>query len=167
MNSEITTERQARRAARQLYTLRVAESGEPTYRSRVYITVRAEEGRALNQGIEAVSSYLNGCAVYRIIKNDLKTHLDYLAIMSNKSNSQMKNVGWMVTSQQVLAEMFPQTQGLNDMDGTMMGLTRENNAPYWINFRKTANAKNIYVAAKSGFGKTFWVLARLIDGYAD
>lgn len=167
MNSEITTERQARRAARQLYTLRVAENGEPTYRSRVYITVRAEEGRALNQGIEAVSSYLNGCAVYRIIKNDLKTHLDYLAIMSNKSNSQMKNVGWMVTSQQVLAEMFPQTQGLNDMDGTMMGLTRENNAPYWINFRKTANAKNIYVAAKSGFGKTFWVLARLIDGYAD
>ena len=31
MNSPITTERQARRAARQLYTLQVAESGEPIY----------------------------------------------------------------------------------------------------------------------------------------
>lgn len=167
MNSDITTERQARRAARQLYTLQVAESGEPMYRSRVYITVRAQEGRALNQGVAAVTAYLNSCAIYKVVRNDLKTHLDYLAIMSDRSGGQMKNVGWMVMSQQVLAEMFPQTQGLNDTHGTLFGLARENNAPYWINFRKTANAKNIYVVAKSGFGKTFMVLGVIVDGYAD
>lgn len=167
MNSPITTERQARRAARQLYTLQVAESGEPIYMSRVYITVRAKEGRALNKGIEAVSKYLNGCAIYRVVRNDLKSHLEYAAIMSNYSNPNMKNVGWMVISQQVLAEMFPQTQGLNDASGTLVGLARDNNAPYWINFRKTANAKNIYLIARSGFGKTFMALAMLIDAYAD
>lgn len=167
MNNPLTSERSARRAARQLYTLRVAESGEPMYRSRVYITVRAEEGTALKQGISAVTDYLNGCAVYRVIRNDLKTHLDYLAVMSDRSSKQMKNVGWMVTSQQVLAEMLPQTQGLNDTKGTMMGIARENLSTYYINFRLTANAKNIYVLAKSGFGKTFLVLGIIIDAYAD
>ena len=167
MNNPLTNEKSARRAARQLYTLQVAESGEPMYRSRVYVTVRAKEGRALNRGVKAVSDYLNTCAIYRNIKNNLKEHLDFMCMMSDKGSKFMKNVSWMVTSQQVLAEMFPQTQGLNDSDGTLMGLTKENNAPYWINFRKTANAKNIYVIAKSGFGKTFLILGVLIDGHAD
>lgn len=167
MNSPVTTERSARRAARQLYTLQVAESGEPMYRSRLYITVRAEEGMALRQGLEGVQSFLNGCAIYRVIRNDLKTHLDYLAMMCDRSSKAMKNVGWMVTSQQVLSEMFPQTQGLNDNTGTMMGIARENLSPYYINYRSTANAKNIYVLAKSGFGKTFAVIGIIIDGYAD
>lgn len=167
MNNPLTNEKSARRAARQLYTLQVAESGEPMYRSRVYVTVRAREGRTLNRGVKAVTDYLNTCAVYRRIKNNLKEHLDFMCMISDKSSKFMKNVSWMVTSQQVLAEMFPQAQGLNDSDGTLMGLTHENNAPYWINFRKTANAKNIYVVSKSGFGKTFWTLVPILDGYAD
>ncbi len=167
MNNPLTNEKSARRAARQLYTLQVAESGEPMYRSRVYVTVRAREGRTLNRGVKVVTDYLNTCAVYRRIKNNLKEHLDFMCMISDKSSKFMKNVSWMVTSQQVLAEMFPQAQGLNDSDGTLMGLTHENNAPYWINFRKTANAKNIYVVSKSGFGKTFWTLVPILDGYAD
>lgn len=167
MNNPLTNEKSARRAARQLYTLQVAESGEPMYRSRVYVTVRAQEGRTLNRGVKAVTDYLNTCAIYRRIKNNLKEHLDFMCMISDKSSKFMKNVSWMVTSQQVLAEMFPQAQGLNDSDGTLMGLTHENNAPYWINFRKTANAKNIYVVSKSGFGKTFWTLVPILDGYAD
>lgn len=167
LNSPRSTERAARRAARQLYTLEVAESGEQMYRSRVYITVRAQDGGTLTQGVKAVSEYLNGCAMYRNIHNGLKTHLDYASIMCDRNSKETRNMGWMVTSQQVLAELFPQTQGLNDSRGTMFGLTRENNAPYWIDFRKTANAKNIYVIAKSGFGKTFMVLGTIIDGYAD
>ena len=111
MNSPLTNEKSARRAARQLYTLQVAESGEPMYRSRVYVTVRAKEGRALNRGVKAVSDYLNTCAIYRNIKNNLKEHLDFMCMMSDKGSKFMKNVSWMVTSQQVLAEMFPQTQG--------------------------------------------------------
>lgn len=167
MNNPLTNEKSARRAARQLYTLQVAESGEPMYRSRVYVTVRAREGRTLNRGVKAVTDYLNTCAIYRRIKNNLKEHLDFMCMISDKSSKFMKSVSWMVTSQQVLAEMFPQAQGLNDSDGTLMGLTHENNAPYWINFRKTANAKNIYVVSKSGFGKTFWTLVPILDGYAD
>ncbi len=167
MNNPLTNEKSARRAARQLYTLQVANSGEPMYRSRVYVTVRAREGRTLNRGVKAVTDYLNTCAIYRRIKNNLKEHLDFMCMISDKSSKFMKNVSWMVTSQQVLAEMFPQAQGLNDSDGTLMGLTHENNAPYWINFRKTANAKNIYVVSKSGFGKTFWTLVPILDGYAD
>lgn len=167
LNSPRATERMARRAARQLYTLEVAKSGEQMYRSRVYVTVRAEDGTTLNQGIKAVNEYLNGCAMYRNIRNSVKTHLDYLSIVCDRNSKETKRMSWMITSRQVLAELFPQTQGLNDQQGTMFGITRENNAPYWINLRSTANAKNIYVAAKSGFGKTFWVLATIIDGYAD
>lgn len=167
LNSPTATERQARRAARQLYTVSVAESGEHLYKSRVYITIRANNGTTLNQGVAAVEGYLASCALYRNVKSKLKENLDFMSIMCDRTSQAMKNVGWMITSQQVLAEMFPQTQGLNDDKGTMFGLTRENNSPYWINFRKTANAKNIYVCAKSGFGKTFMVLSVIIDGYAD
>lgn len=167
MNSDRTNERAARRAARQLYTYSVAESGEPMYRSRVYVTVRAKTGNTLSQGVSAVENYLSGISLYRNVRSKLKENLDFVAIMSDKSSKEMKNVGWMVTSQQVLAELFPQTQGLNDSKGTMFGLTRENNSPYWIDFRSTANAKNIYVCAKSGFGKTFMVLSIIIDAYAD
>lgn len=166
LNNPNATERHARRAARQLYTLEVARSGEQMYRSRVYITVRATEGGALTQGCKAVADYLNKCAMYRNVHNNIKTHLDYMSIMCDRNSKETKQMGWMITSQQVLAELFPQTQGLNDSDGLMLGLTRENNAPYWIDFRKSANAKNIYVAAKSGFGKTFFVLGSIIDGYA-
>lgn len=167
LNSPIASERQARRAARQLYTLSVAQSGEPMYRTRVYITVRATDGTKLRKGLKEVEKYLDTCAMYMPIKSGVKDHLEYSSLMSDKASKTTKNMGWMITSQQVLAEMFPQTQGLNDTDGTMFGLVRENNAPYWINFRKTANAKNIYVVAKSGFGKTFMVLGIVIDAYAD
>lgn len=167
LNSPYATERQARRAARQLYTLQVAQSGEQMYRSRVYITVRAEDGGTLTRGCKAVAEYLNNCAMYRNIHSDIKTHLEYISIMSDKETKATKNMGWMVTSRQVLAELFPQTQGLNDKNGTMLGLARENKSPYNVDFRSTANAKNVYVVAKSGFGKTFWVEAALLDAYSD
>lgn len=167
LNSPYATERQAHRAARQLYTLDVAQSGEQMYRSRVYITVRAQNGTTLNQGVKAVSEYLNQCAMYKNIHNSLKTHLDYVAMVCDRNTKETKRMSWMVTSRQVLSELFPQVQGLNDTHGTLFGITRENNAPYWVDLRSTANAKNVYVAAKSGFGKTFWVAAALIDGYAD
>lgn len=167
LNSPHTSERQARRSARQLYTLQLAKSGEQMYKSRVYVKVRARDGRTLNRGIKSVTSYLESCAIYRVIRNDLKMHLDYMSMLSNISTRGMKNVGWMVTSQQALAELFPQTQGLNDEDGTLFGLTHENNSTYYINLRSNANAKSVYVLAKSGFGKTFKLLGIIIDGYAD
>lgn len=167
LNSKTISEREARRAARQLYTVRIAESGEKLYRSKLYITLRATDGRTLSKGIDVVTDYLKDIALFKIIRSDVKTYLDSASILSNVHTRVINDAQWMLTSQQVLAEMFPQTQGLNDASGTLMGITRENNAPYWINFRSTANAKNIYVAAKSGFGKTFYVLSALLDAFAD
>lgn len=165
LSHPMATDRMARRAARQIYTLEVAESGEKIYRSRIYITVRAQDGTTLNAGIDKVSQYLNTCALYRVVRNNLQDHLEYVAMSSSRSSSVMKDVGWVVTSQQTIAEMMPQSQGLNDAKGVMMGIASENNSPYYIDFKSSAAAKNIYLIAKSGNGKTFLAQTIALDAY--
>lgn len=161
----LATERMATRAARQIYTLTVAESGEKLYRSRIYITVRAMDGTTLNAGIDKVSQYLNTCALYRVVRNNLQDHLEYVAMSSSHSSAVMKDVGWIVTSQQTIAEMLPQSQGLNDVKGIMIGIASENNSPYYIDFMSSSAAKNLYLIAKSGAGKTFMGQTILLDAF--
>jgi hypothetical protein len=62
------------------------------YRSRVYITVRAQNGTTLNQGVKAVSEYLNQCAMYKNIHNSLKTHLDYVAMVCDRNTKETKRM---------------------------------------------------------------------------
>lgn len=162
-----TTERQARRAARQLHTLDVAKSGEYLFKSRVYVTVRAEDGATLNRGITAVSGYLGKYALHKVIRSNVQNHLEYIALICNKISRCVKDVQPIITSLQTIAEMFPQTQGINDLLGVMFGIALDNHGPYCINFRSSANAKNIYVEAKSGFGKTFLLIGILLDAFAD
>ena len=167
LSDKDTTERQARRAARQLHTLDLAKSGEPLFRSRIYVTVRAENGTILNRGIEATTGYLGKYAMHKVIRSNVQNHLEYLSLMCNKISRSVKDIQPVLTSLQTIAEMFPQTQSVNDLIGVMFGIALDNHGPYSINFRSSANAKNIYVEAKSGFGKTFLLIGILLDAYAD
>lgn len=46
-------------------------------------------------------------------------------------------------SRQTIAEILPDTQGMNDDRGTFLGIDQKMMGPYFINFRSTAKAKNI------------------------
>ena len=168
LDNPFIPEYMARRAARLLYTVDVVKSGEKIYRTRSYITIRAKTGSRLNMGIKQMCEYLDSYGIsYKVIKNNMQLHLEYMATISDKAPKKMKDVPYSIMSNETIAEILPAIQGMNDTDGTLMGLEMIGHGPYYINFRKSANAKNIYVAAQSGFGKTFLVLNWVVDMYAD
>lgn len=155
-----------KRAARLLYTYDIAKSGEPLYRSHVYITLRAETGTELKALEKEACIYLNDIgAEYRLIKSDTVTHLKYVSLMCNKKEPKIKDLPCNIFSAQTLAEVLPTTQGLNDMKGSFLGINRLNQNPYFIDIRSSSSAKNFYVVAESGSGKTFLVQTWLLDDY--
>lgn len=156
-----------RRAARLLYTVDIARSGEQLYRSQLYVIVRAKTGSQLNKGMEQACAYLSSIgAVYKVVKNDMKTHLDLLLLMSDHRSQTHKDFAANIMSRQTIAEILPDTQGMNDDKGTFLGIDQKMMGPYFINFRATAKAKNIILAAASGIGKTFLAQNWFTDMYA-
>lgn len=156
-----------RRAARLLYTVDIAKSGESMYRSQLYVIVRAKTGTQLNKGVEQACNYLSKIgAVYKVIKNDMRKHLDLMLLMSDKRTQVHKDIVSNVMSRQTISEILPDTQGMNDVAGTFLGIDRKMLSPYFVNFRATAKAKNIVVCAASGAGKTFLVQNWFMDMHA-
>ena len=167
LDNPFSTDQSKRRAARCLYTVDIAKSGERMYKANIYIIVRAPSGTLLNQATDQVGNYLSSIgAAYRIIKSDLKKHLDLALIMSDKRQVVHKDLPAQIMSRQTLAEVLPDTQGMNDINGTFLGIDRKMLSPYFINFRSTAKAKNIVVCAASGAGKTFLVQNWFLDMHA-
>lgn len=159
-----------RRAARLLYTVEVVKTGEQLYRSQLYVTVRSRTGQQLARGVEQACAYLSSIgAAFVVVKNDLKTHLDSLLLMSDTPSAVNRDFATNVMSRQTLAEVLPDTQGMNDLRGLFMGIDRRMLAPYFIDLRSSAKAKNILVEAASGSGKTFlvqnWFLDMYVTGY--
>lgn len=159
-----TSDQSKRRAARCLYTVEVAKSGEQMYRGQMYITVHAPTGALLQRGLDQTYNYLSSIgAAYRIIKSDVKRHMQLALIMSDRHAAENKDIPAQIYSRQTLAELLPTTQGMNDTTGTFMGIDRKVLAPYFIDFRSTAKAKNIVCCAGSGSGKTFLVQNWFLD----
>jgi hypothetical protein len=170
LDNPFTTEFQKQRAARCLYTVDIANSGEKFFKGVTYITVRAQDGRNLSKALQRTEEYLNGIgAAYRIIKSNLRPHMEFMLAMSDKRTRKTKDIPAMVYSRQTIAESLPLTQGMNDTAGTFMGIDILSQTPYLINFRSSAAAKNIYISAASGAGKTIlaqnWFMDMSSDGY--
>ena len=161
-------EEYVRRSARCLYSLDVARSGVDLFKYRVYIKVRARDGARLRKGIQATQIYLNSIgAKYKRIQSNLDEHLAYVTLMSDKKPEHLKDVAPIIFSMQTLAESLPSIQGANDETGVLMGYDNESGFPYFIDFKSTANAKNIMIEAGSGWGKTFMASYWLYPFYAN
>ena len=167
LDNPIASDTSKRRAARCLYTVDIVRSGEKIYKAQIYVIIRAKTGESLNRGVEQVSIYLNSIgAAHKVIKSDIKRHLDHALLMSDKNRNATKELPTQVFSRQTIAECLPDTQGMNDEQGTFLGIDRKMLSPYFINFRATAKAKNIVVCAGSGAGKTFLVQNWFLDMHA-
>lgn len=167
LDNENAAERTKNRAARLLYTVDIAKSNEAMFKSHCYIIIRAKSGSTLKTALSITKSFLNeyNC-FFKIVKTDLKDHLEYLSLMSDKRQGKLKDIPYTIQSAMTISEMLPTTQGLNDPTGNYMGMNRKNRSPYFINFRRSSAGKNIYIVAPTGKGKTFLVINWLVDGYA-
>lgn len=168
LDNPAVSENDQQRAARLLYTYEVAKSGEAMYKGQTYVILRAPNGASLTRGLDAASQYLSSIgAAHKLIKSDVKHHMDLALIMSDDRSGNHSDIQAQVYSQETIAESLPITQGMNDTSGTFMGIDRKMLGPYFINFRATAKAKNIMCFAGSGYGKTFLVQNWFLDMHAD
>ena len=163
-------EEYVRRSARCLYSLDVARTGVYLYKYRVYIKVKAKDGAKLRKGIQACQTYLSQIgAKHKRIQSNLDEHLAYITLMSDKKPEHLKDVAPCIFSIQTLAESMPSTQGANDNEGVLMGYDNESGYPYFVDYKSTANAKNVMIEAGSGWGKTFiagyWLYPFFANGF--
>ena len=167
LENPYASEYSKKRAARLLFTAGLARKRVPMFKTRVFITIRATNGTELDSGIQTTIGYLESIgASYKFVKSNMQETLEHNLIMSDRISGKVRDIPALTTSTQTLAELLPCTQGLNDQVGTFMGIDREMDGPYFIDFRSSSKAKNIYVVGLSGHGKTFMVLSWLLDFYA-
>lgn len=161
------SKRNAERAARLLHSVDILMERVKAYHSREYIIVRAPNGVMLGKAIDEVCAYLDKHhTLYKCIKSNIQQHIEHIAMISDSSSRKMKNIPYTLQTTETIAESMPIVQGMNDTKGTLMGMNKKNFSPYFCDFRSSSNAKNICVEGGSGFGKTFWCEALLIDMYA-
>lgn len=168
LNNPATPEKMARRAARCKYSLDVARTKVRMDKGRVYIKLRATNNTTLKKGIQETTTYLNKMgATFKRVQSNMEEHLNYISMLSSIRPAHLKDFPGVVFTMDTLAQSLPSIQGMNSKDGTLLGYDTISNYPYTVNFRSTANAKNILIEALSGFGKTFVVEFWLLPFWAD
>lgn len=160
------------RAERCLYTADLANDKVQLYKTRFYLRLNIGPNDAVANVIKSATVALNKLGVSIMpIKSNMDVHLRYIAMMSNVEPKQLKSIPYIITTDQVLAELMPNAQGMNDETGTIIATDIINNSPYQIDFRRSAGAKNIAIFAESGGGKTHLGIQLAqefyIDGYRE
>lgn len=168
LSNPTTPEKMARRAARCKYSLDVARTKVRMDKGRVYIKLRAKDNFTLKKGIQETSAYLNRMgASFTRIQSNMEEHLNYVSMLSSIRPQHLKDFPGVIFTMDTLAESLPSIQGMNGNTGTLLGYDTLSCYPYMVDFRSTANAKNIMIEALSGFGKTFIVEFWLLPFWAD
>lgn len=149
-------EKNRRIAERCLYTVHLLKSKVPLFRVRPYIQIRVGESDKLQDVIDEVHKYLGKYGItYKDIKSNIDIHLQYIAMCCKKEPKNIKDIPWIICSLQTLAEISPNSQGINDAGGMILGTELMSMQPYMIDWHASAGAKNVYIQAPSGEGKTF------------
>lgn len=168
---ENASEHEKEIAARCLYTVDMAQSGESLFKTRMFITVRAKTGTELTAAEKAVYTYLNKIHAERNqITANLREVLSLMSIIADKKSQDLKDMKALITSEQVLAELLPNSGSLNSKIGPYIGINVRNGTQFKIDWKDITYARNIYICSPSGKGKT--VLAQNIcasaaeDGYS-
>lgn len=153
------------RAARCLYTVKQAASGKQLKQSRIFLTLRAKDIDQLNAGEKIVYTILDSMgSQVEAVYGSLKDRLDYISIVGGRAVD-INKVASVMTSNQVLADMTPNVGAYNDRVGIQMGVNIWNGSPYVIDFSRITVARNLYIVAPSGVGKTVLAMNIAQSGY--
>jgi len=168
LDNPIIGKESVRRASRCLFTYDIVKAGAKLYKGYTYIIVRATTGTKLSKGVEQVCAYLGSIgAVYKKVNNNIEEHMQFSLLVSDKRPAHLKDLNPVIYSTETLAQSLPGIQGMNNTKGVLFGFDRISNYPYFIDFKASANAKNVMIEANSGFGKTYMAESWLYPFYAD
>ena len=153
------------RAERLLYTSALLDEGVKLFKTRMYILLRVGNDDRVKDVVATARQYLKQIGVEnRQIKSKIEIHLKYISLLSCVDPKELKDIPWLITTADVLADLTPNTQGTNDLTGTIFGTDILNMQPYIINLRALASGKGIGVFAPAGEGKTFMVQNLMQEG---
>lgn len=142
-------------AARCLYTVDVVRSGAKLIKSRLFLIIRAQTGSELTNAEKIVYKYLESIhAKYTPVTGSLKQNLKYISLVSNVKTKEIKDIKAIINSEHTLAQLLPNSGGVNDKKGLYLATNIENYSPYLIDFDSITSARNLYCIAPSGGGKT-------------
>lgn len=165
LHSDATTRRMRERSARLLYTVDVAQSGKQLKKSRIFLTLRSDKIDVLNSAERIIYDALGlmGC-VYMPAHSNIKENLSYIALLSNRALDR-KGLTAVMTTNTVLSQLVPNCGTVNDKKGIFVGMNISNGSPYYIDFSSITIARNMYVVAPSGVGKTVLALNMAESAY--
>lgn len=159
LTSELAGPRTKERAARCLYAVQQCEAGVQMKHTRMFVTIRAKDIMTLNAGEKIVYDCLNqmGCT-YLPAYGTIKENLEYITLIGNHS-TKLKEIAPVMTSNQVLSQLAPNCGSYNDTEGYYLGQEIINGYPFFLDPRFITVARNMYLCAPSGVGKTFFATA--------
>ena len=145
-------------AERCLYTVEQAASGKQLKQTRLYITIRAKDINTLDDALKILDRKFGSFhAVYDEQYARVKQQLEFVSILGDR-NDDLKGTPAIMTSNTVMSQMVANCGSYNDWDGYYFGQNIRNGTPYYINFANISLARNMYVCAPSGVGKTVLAL---------
>lgn len=166
--SDTATQKRKEVSARCLYTVKLAKDGLPLYKTRMYITLRAKTGSELTAAEKLTYAYLSKIeAEYCQVTGDLKETLKYISILGDSHDSSIKDKKAIITAEQTLADMMPNSGSLNSIEGEFLGINVSNGSIFKLDWSKITSARNFYVYALSGHGKTVLVENMCASAFED
>lgn len=139
------------RYARQIYTYNLWKQGKTLQRYKVLIHIHGSNLSELN--IAQDITYKELANMGTTFESKTFKTLDELKKHSMLASPHPKG-GNVVLTNSHLAQMVPNFGGENDKQGVMFGINKLANLPYRIDFSKISIARNMYIVAPSGVGKT-------------
>lgn len=154
VDSDITSRRMRERSIRCLYTVEVAQSGKTLKNTRMFLSIRAKDIGTLNTAEKIVYDMLGqmGC-IYMPAHSNIRENLEYISLLGNRIYD-AKGCAPVMTTNIVLSQLVPNCGSINDRKGVYVGQNVLNGSPYYIDFETITSARNMYVVAPSGVGKT-------------
>lgn len=164
-DGQYTNKRMRERSQRCLYTVQIAQSGKLLKNTRMFLSVRAKDIRTLNNAEKIIYDQLGamGC-VYMPAHSNIKRNLEYISLLGNRPDD-LKGLVPVMTSNTVLSQLVPNCGSFNDKTGYYVGINVLNGNPYYIDFSSITVARNIYIVAPSGVGKTVLAMNLVQSAY--
>ena len=165
LENELVSRKMRERSARCLYTVEIAKSGKILKNTRMFLSIRAKDIQTLNTAERIVYDMLGsmGCT-YMPAHSNIKANLEYISLIGNKTYD-LKGMTPVMTSNVVLSQLIPNCGSYNDREGYYLGQNVLNGAPYYMNTWDITVARNMYVVAPSGVGKTVLALNMAQSAY--
>ncbi len=150
------------RAARLLYTYELYKKGVQLYDTMAVIYLHSQNNADFVNGTEIISKALTtmGCTFdncnYKILQ-----HMQNNSILGHGLTSK----GTCLLDNAVIAQIIPNYGAYNDEKGIYIGNNLLTNTPYRIDFSNVTIARNMYIVAPSGVGKTVLAMNIVMSAY--